>query len=147
MSNILSRFVILAIALSLSLPATAQQRVRSGSLRLAGFSASCGPVPTDIMHFGDIAASSGNRIIINPRLFTMPRAQQMFWYTHECGHQILGPSEPDADCWSIQQGRQQGWLNAEELGVLEALVHRLPGDATHVSGPVRAAHMRQCYGS
>lgn len=146
MSNIPYRIAILVIALSLSLPVAAQQRIRSGTLRLAGFSASCGPIETDVMHFSDIAASSGNRIIINPRLFTMPRAQQMFWYTHECGHQIFGPSEPDADCWAIQQGRQQGWLNVSEMRQLETLIDRLPGDATHVSGPVRAAHMRQCYG-
>ena len=75
----------------------------------------------------------------------MPGAQQMFWYTHECGHQMFGPSEPDADCYATRQGRQQGWLNVAEFRILEALVHRLPGDASHVSGPVRAAYMRLCY--
>lgn len=153
MPNIVTRSAIpwiasalsLSLALLLSLPAAAQQRVRSGSLHLAGFRATCGAVETDVMHFNDIAASTGNLIILNPRLFRMPRAQQMFWYTHECGHQIFGPNEAVADCWSVQQGWRQGWLSLREFEQLAVMMSSLPGDAEHLSGPVRAAHMRQCY--
>ena len=146
MPPILSTLTALAIALSIAAPVAAQQqRVAAGELRLAGYAASCGPIETSVMHFDDIAASAGSLIYLNPRLFAMPRAQQMFWYMHECGHQMFGPSERAADCWSVRQGRQQGWLTFREFERLESIIGSLPGDAAHASGPVRAAFMRQCY--
>lgn len=141
----LLRAALLLMAFLLPSAALAQQRVLPGGLRLAGYWATCGPVETTIQKFNDIAASYGGTIILNPRLFALPRAQQMFWYTHECSHHIFGPSEEVADCWSVEQGRIQGWLNAAEFEALEVRIRVLPGDSSHANGPARAAYMSRCY--
>lgn len=125
--------------------ALAQQRVGAGGLKLDGFWATCGPVQTEIRNMTDIAASSGGRIILNPLLFSYPRAQQIFWYTHECGHQIFGASETTADCWAAEQGRIQGWLDSAEFEKLLKLINLLPGDAAHAAGPTRAGRLRRCF--
>lgn len=136
-------FVALAMAPIAS--ATAQQIVKAGSLVLAGYQATCGPVQTVIIPFNDIAAARSGRIYLNPKVMTLPRAQQMFWYTHECAHFIFGGGEARADCWSVQQGRIQGWLTAAEFSNLARSMRAHPGDATHVGGHRRVAAMQRCY--
>lgn len=141
------RCIVHAMLLALLTPqaAVSQQLIPPGALRLSGYWATCGPVQTEVSQIADIAASTSGRIILNPRIFALPRAQQLFWYTHECAHQIFGPSEAVADCWSVEQGRIQGWLTSTEFGQLATVISRLPGSATHASGPARAAHLRRCY--
>jgi len=128
-----------------SQPSAAQSAIVPGALLLSGYRASCGPVDTVIQTIGDIAGSYDGHIYLDPRVFALPRAQQLFWYTHECAHQMFGASEPTADCWSVQQGRIQGWLSQEELGKLRKAMADLPGDATHFAGRVRIAYMSVCY--
>jgi hypothetical protein len=145
MQNPLWRATLLFQAILLPHAALAQQRILPGGLILSGYWATCGPIETEVLKINDIAASSGGRIILNPSLFALPRSQQLFWYTHECGHQIFGPSEAVADCWSVEQGRIQGWLNRSEFEQLATVIGRFRGDATHGDGPERAAHLRLCY--
>lgn len=145
MKNPFWRLAPLLLALLLPHPALAQQRVLPGALLLAGYWATCGPVETEVLKINDIAASVGGRIVLNPSLFELPRAQQLFWYTHECGHQIFGPSETVADCWAVEQGRIQGWLGKAEFEQLAVVISRFPGDAAHARGPARAAFIRRCY--
>lgn len=126
--------------------ACAQQRtLTAGALFLSGYQATCGPIQTIISPINDIAESWGGWIYISPRLFGLPRAQQLFWYTHECGHQIFGSNETVADCWAVRQGKLQGWLDANEFKYLLDMIRSLPGDATHATGPVRAENLRRCY--
>ncbi len=126
-------------------PAAAQRLILPGALLLAGYSATCGPVDTMIQPIDDIAAAYKGRIILHPRLLNLPRAQQLFWYTHECAHQIFGPGEAAADCWAVQQGRIQGWLSRTELAALDQSMRQFPGDASHADGPARIAYMAACY--
>ncbi|WP_380779681.1 hypothetical protein [Sphingomonas sp. R86520] len=126
-------------------PATAQRLILPGALLLAGYRATCGPVDTMIQPIDDIAAAYKGRIILHPRVLDLPRAQQLFWYTHECAHQIFGPGEAAADCWAIQQGKLQGWLSREELDKLNTSIQQFPGDASHASGPARIASMEKCF--
>ena len=126
-------------------PATAQRLILPGALLLACYRATCGPVDTMIKPIDDIAAAYRGRIILHPRVLNLPRAQQLFWYTHECAHQIFGPGEAAADCWSVQQGKIQGWLSRDELGKLENSMRGFPGDAAHADGPTRIAYMQQCF--
>lgn len=140
--------ISLGIATMLVLPvssASAQQIVKAGSLILAGYRATCGPVQTVVMPMRDIAAAQNGRIFLHPSVLSLPRAQQMFWYTHECAHFIFGKGEARADCWSVQQGRIQGWLSPTEFNTLAGSMRAHPGDATHVNGPRRVAAMRRCY--
>jgi hypothetical protein len=126
-------------------PAAAQTLILPGALLLAGYRATCGPVDTMIQPIDDIAAAYKGRIILHPRLLNLPRAQQLFWYTHECAHQIFGPGEAAADCWAVQQGRIQGWLSRDELTRLGSSMRDFPGDATHDDGRGRLINMEKCF--
>lgn len=126
-------------------PAQAQRLILPGALLLAGYRATCGPVDTVIEQINDIAAASRGRIYLHPRVLDLPRAQQLFWYTHECAHQIFGTGEAAADCWAVQQGRTQGWLSRDELGNLTRSMRGFARDATHQDGPTRALAMEHCY--
>ncbi|WP_198350656.1 hypothetical protein [Sphingomonas prati] len=126
-------------------PAAAQLIILPGALLLAGYRATCGPVDTMIQPIDDIAAAARGRIYLHPRVFDLPRAQQLFWYTHECAHQIFGPNEAAADCWAVQQGRIQGWLSRDELRLLKTSMENFLADATHRTGVVRIAYMDKCY--
>lgn len=126
-------------------PSAAQRLILPCALLLAGYRATCGPVDTMIQPIDDIAAAYKGRIILHPRVLDLPRAQQLFWYTHECAHQIFGPGEAAADCWAVQQGKIQGWLSRDELTRLDRTMQQFPGDATHDGGPARIAYMEKCY--
>ncbi|RXD07448.1 hypothetical protein EQZ23_05300 [Sphingomonas sp. UV9] len=126
-------------------PAVAQRLILPGALLLAGYRATCGPVDTMIQPINDIAAAYKGRIILHPRVLDLPRAQQLFWYTHECAHQIFGPGEAAADCWAVQQGKIQGWLSREELTKLADSMQQFPGDDTHASGGERISYMEKCF--
>ncbi|WP_226019629.1 hypothetical protein [Novosphingobium sp. FKTRR1] len=139
------RWLLLPLALMIPKVAIAQQVIPPGTLMLAGYRATCGPVGAEVLEIDDLAASWGGRIYLSPRVFALPRSQQLFWYTHECAHQIFGPDEAVADCWSVEQGRIQGWLNRAEFAALEAKLRRLSGDAMHANGPMRVANVSRCF--
>lgn len=128
-----------------SQPLAAQTLILPGALLLAGYRATCGPVDTMIQPINDIAAAYKGRIILHPRVLNLPRAQQLFWYTHECAHQIFGPGEAAADCWAVQQGKIQGWLSPGEFDRLSHSMRDFPGDATHADGHGRVTYMQTCY--
>jgi len=142
--NILAGVAASMLAL-LPQPAAAQRLILPGALLLAGYRATCGPVDTMIQPIEDIAAAYKGRIILHPRLLDLPRAQQLFWYTHECAHQIFGPGEAAADCWAVEQGKIQGWLSRDELTKLGTSMRDFPGDATHSDGRARIVSMEKCY--
>lgn len=145
----LRKFLVGAAASLLALfpqPAPAQTLILPGALLLAGYRATCGPVDTMIQPINDIAAAYKGRIILHPRVLDLPRAQQLFWYTHECAHQVFGPGEAAADCWAVQQGKIQGWLSRAELTALGLSMRQFPGDADHADGPSRLVYMNKCYG-
>lgn len=125
--------------------ASAQQLVPAGHLDLAGYQATCGPVQTVVLNMQDIAVTQGGRIYLNFKLLTRPRAEQLFWYTHECAHIIFGAGEMRADCWAVRQGRIQGWLQPRDFEALSASMRRHPGDRHHPAGPQRVAAMAACY--
>jgi uncharacterized membrane protein YccC len=142
--HILAGFAASLVALTPAV-ASAQSLIVPGALLLAGYRATCGPVNTVIEPINDIAAAYNGRIYLHPRVLDLPRAQQLFWYTHECAHQMFGSDEALADCWSVQQGRIQGWLSRDELNKLDKSMQAFPGDASHAAGPARIAHIEQCY--
>ena len=86
-------------------------------------------------------------ILYNPRVLEGMRsdALRLFWLGHECGHAFLLTSdESDADCWSAKTGVKQRWFNMEDADQLEADLQDNPGDDSHPTGPVRAAHVKEC---
>ena len=70
---------------------------------------------------------------------------KFYVYYHECGHQFVGRSETGADCFSIQRGVRNGWLDAKGMDQICAFISQLKGDAVHPPGPKRCDLMRQCY--
>ena len=144
----LKNYLVAAAATLLAVfpqPAPAQRLILPGALLLAGYRATCGPVDTMIKPIDDIAAAYKGRIVLHPRVLNLPQAQQLFWYTHECAHQIFGPNEAAADCWAVQQGKIQGWLSRPDLIALNTSMRALPGDGAHASGRDRSVYMDKCY--
>src|SRR5690606_2463443 len=79
-------------------------------------------------------------------LLQLPTKLQLFWYGHECGHHVLGhtignyssSSESEADCWSIQTGRDQNLFNRSDVEGFEPYFQNNPGTPWgHLPGPVR----------
>jgi hypothetical protein len=116
-----------------------------GALRLAGYRATCGSVDTMIPPIDDIAAAYNGCMFLHPRVLDLPRAQELFWYTHECAHQILGPGEAAPDCWAVQQGKIQGWLTRDELSRLSGTMRRYRADETRSNGVARVVAMDACF--
>jgi hypothetical protein len=140
-----SLFSLLLLASASDVAAQQQRHVPVGLLTLSGYQVHCGRVATDIMPIADLAGSFRGRIILSPSLFDLPGAQQVFWYMHECGHQMVGSNEAAADCWAARQGRIQGWLSPTELTRLSSAMQGWSGDATHAEGGRRAKAMERCY--
>ena len=114
---------------------------------IGGVPVSCRGAVTIVAPIDDIARAVPGQIILNPMLFQLPPVVQVFVYAHECAHQIVGSNEMAADCWAIKLGRNQGWLPAAAIGVIQQYFGNSPGDWTHEPGPTRIARMQSCYAS
>lgn len=142
--------VILSVALAgaMSVPISAQAQVYPpGQFALDGIPVSCGSYPTVVTtQFGDSAMFNGQAIFLNPVVVSkLPTVLKLYTYGHECGHAVEGPSEFDADCWSVKTGRDQGWFPPQAFQGLVQLFANNPGDISHPPGHARVAHMLQCY--
>ena len=121
----------------------AQEFVPPGQLIFDGIPVACG-VPAVLVgpELGDIAKSVPGQILINWATFSQfPTGVKMFVYGHECGHQVVGPNENAADKFSIDLGRQQGWVNLMTLQQICQSVYFTAGDWTHMPGPARCQAM------
>ena len=80
--------------------------VPPGKLVLDGHRLRCGNRPTVLdSSLDDYGAAYDGFIILNPRLIAqVPTTVKLWIYSHECGHQIRGPSEEIADCFAVQRG-------------------------------------------
>lgn len=93
-------------------------------------------------------------IALDPdRLATLPPKMQIFFYGHECAHHVLGhyfnqttASEREADCWSINHGREQGFFTRTDVeGFAPFLAHSKGSPFGHLPGPQRAAFLVSCF--
>jgi hypothetical protein len=140
------RALLIACVLAGGGAAPAEGRVyQAGEISLGGARPSCGWVPTTLGDIPDIALSTPGMIHLNPAIFRLPRPLQLFWYAHECAHQLYGTSEGQADCWAARSGRDQGWLREEDFAVIDWALADNRGDADHAPGPQRAALIRRCF--
>lgn len=141
--------VVLATALlSASVEAAPEHKmVAAGKLKLAGRYIACGVTPTQLSStFWDYGGAARGRIILNPvKLAKLPEAVRLWVYAHECGHQIYGARETRADCYAVQRGRREGWLEQAGLNQICAFLSDNPGDHVHPAGPKRCAGMAQCF--
>lgn len=121
--------------------------VPPGELKLDGRKQICGQRPTVIdSQLDDYGAAYPGFLILNPRLLAKVSTPVKLWiFAHECGHQFRGPDEETADCFAVQRGRRQGWLDESGLEEICAFISPSKGDSMHFSGSHRCEYMRKCF--
>ncbi len=123
------------------------QIVNPGELVLDGKRMMCGKRPTVMDNqLDDYGAAYPGFLILNPKLISkVPTVVKMWIFAHECGHQFRGPDEETADCFAVQRGRRQGWLDDAGLDEICKFISPAKGDSMHFSGSHRCEAMRQCF--
>ncbi|HEX2448988.1 MAG TPA: hypothetical protein VHK26_12535 [Methyloceanibacter sp.] len=86
-------------------------------------------------------------ILHTKKLDRLSTPVKLYLYSHECGHQLVGPDEVKADFFAIRRGMKFGWLNAEGMEDICVFISQLKGDSVHPPGPVRCEKMRKYYES
>lgn len=121
--------------------------VGAGTLVLDGQRMTCGHRPTVLDgQLDDYGAAYPGFLILNPKLISrVPTVVKKWIFAHECGHQFRGPDEETADCFAVQRGRRQGWLDEPGLEAICNFISPAKGDSMHFSGSHRCQIMRQCY--
>jgi hypothetical protein len=124
-----------------------EKMLAPGTLKLAGRTMSCGRTPTLISHtFWDYGGAKKGIIILNPtKLEGLSEAARLYVYAHECGHQLFGPKEIKADCYAVERGKRDGWLNRSGMTEVCAFLAPHPGDWVHPPGIKRCEIMTKCF--
>lgn len=125
------------------------QVVPSGGLKIGGVRVWCGRRPTVLDRtLDDYGAAYPRFLILHPdRMARLPGVVQLWIYSHECGHQFRGADEERADCFAVQRGRRQKWLDPQGLDKICAFISPSKASSMHYSGKKRCEIMRQCYKS
>lgn len=129
-----------------SFPANAQKLMGDG-FELAGRTVRCGNVRilTDRRLPSEGAASPG-LLLLNPRMLSeQPASVRLFVFHHECGHHNVGESELDADCWAVDRGVRDDWLDAKGLDAVCRSFEDAPETDTHPSGRRRCRNLDRCF--
>lgn len=118
-----------------------------GELKLDGRKQVCGQRPVVIdSQLDDYGAAYPGFLILNPRLLAKVSTPVKLWiFAHECGHQFRGPDEETADCFAVQRGRRQGWLDEDGLEEICTFISPAKGDSMHFAGSHRCEYMRKCF--
>ena len=152
--TLLAGALIAVTSLGLAIPAlnaapvgSLPQITRDGSMTLAGRSVRCGNVRNVLdRNLPSEGAAAPGVLIINPRLINrMPQIVRLFVFHHECGHHNIGQSELAADCWAVEQGVQQGWLDQKGLRQVCRSFGNMPETETHPSAKRRCGNLNRCF--
>jgi hypothetical protein len=122
-----------------------------GSLQIAGRTVQCGRarnvLDPYIPNLG-MASRRRNEVILNPaRLSRYPSTVGLFVFHHECGHHHVGGDELEADCWAVNRGVRDGWLDRRHLGSICGSFGNRRETATHPAADERCASLHQCFGA
>jgi hypothetical protein len=126
--------------------AQAQKPMRD-TVELAGRTVRCEDVRivTD-RHLPSEAAAAPGLLLLNPRMLSeQPATVRLFVFHHECGHHNVGESELEADCWAVERGVRDGWLDAKGLGAVCRSFEDAPETQTHPSGRRRCRNLDRCF--
>jgi hypothetical protein len=120
-----------------------------GELKLANRRMTCGKRPIVIdPNLDDYAAAYPGFLILNPVKIEQVEPVVAWWiFKHECAHQFKGPDEETADCWAVQRGRAEGWLQPQGIEAICSFIRPAEGDSMHFSGSERCAIVRRCFGA
>ena len=109
--------VSLAAAVPTATSAVAGEQLVGRSVTLAGRKVSCGKA--DIYVDRDLPSEGGagdTVLLLNPDMMNLqPPAVRLFVFSHECGHISGGDSELDADCFAVNRGVRERWLDRKGL--------------------------------
>ncbi|MGE0766761.1 MAG: hypothetical protein AB7L90_09880 [Hyphomicrobiaceae bacterium] len=132
--------------------ASAEQPVRlarGGAIEMAGRQVRCDRVRLELdRHLDNLgaAAPDDRLLVLNPRLLgNYSKTVQLFVFHHECGHHRVGESELKADCWAVDRGVHDGWLDRNGLAQVCRSFANAPETDTHPSGRRRCANIDQCF--
>ena len=78
-------------------------------------------------------------------LSEQPDSVRLFVFHHECGHHNVGESELAADCWAVDHGVREGWLDARGLDAVCRSFEDAPETDTHPSGKRRCRNLDKCF--
>ena len=78
-------------------------------------------------------------------LKSQPETVRIFVFKHECGHLTVGDSELKADCFAVQQGVHEHWLDRKGLDQVCQSFDGAPETSTHPSAERRCRNLDQCY--
>jgi hypothetical protein len=117
------------------------------SVTLAGRKMNCGKV--DIMIDRNLPSEGGageTVLILNPNMLNQqPPTVRLFVFTHECGHISVGDSELDADCFAVNRGVKDGWLDRKGLSEVCDSFEGAPETDTHPSAKRRCVNLDRCF--
>jgi len=132
-------------------PAIAQTRgdETASSINLAGREVRCDQVRLRLdRHLENLGAAAvdARLLVLNPTLLRQhSKVVQLFVFHHECGHHRVGGSELKADCWAVDRGLRDGWLDRAGLGKICRSFDDAPETSTHPSGRRRCANLDRCF--
>jgi hypothetical protein len=120
-----------------------------GDLKLANRIMTCGKRPIVVdPNLDDYAAAYPGFLILNPAKIEQVEPVVAWWiFKHECAHQFKGPDEETADCWAVQRGRAEGWLEPSGIEAICTFIRPAEGDSMHFSGSERCGIVRRCFGA
>jgi hypothetical protein len=115
--------------------------------QLSGITPACHGMPIVLdPSLSDVAAAHAGFVILNAeRMAKLPKVVQLYAFSHECGHQVHGPSEEKADCQAIIDGKSAGWLDLSGVGAICAFWKPYQGDSAHLPGQERCLLMQRCF--
>lgn len=151
----ISKYVSLFIAASVVAFTSTEGRAQTarmtpdGVFEVGGRRMKCDNVRTrmdrDLPNLG-VAVPAQRLLLINPVLIgRQPSVVQMFVYAHECGHHRVGASELGADCWAVNRGIADGWLDRASLQHICRSFGGRPATETHPSAQNRCAALDRCF--
>jgi hypothetical protein len=120
---------------------------RDGTLQVAGRNMSCGGVDMVLdARLPNLGAAGPGVLVINPRLLRRETTiVGLFVFQHECGHHHVGSSELGADCWAVNRGVRDGWLDAAGLKQVCRSFGGAPETSTHPSAARRCGNLDKCF--
>lgn len=120
-----------------------------GSMDIAGYRVRCADVRTRLdrrLNNLGAAAPDERLLLINPVMLAAETpVVQLFVYHHECGHHRIGASEIGADCWAVERGVEDGWLDRAGIKAVCDSFGGAPATATHPSAKKRCGALDQCF--
>lgn len=127
--------------------ASVSAQSEKGSYTLAGRKVRCEDVRIVLDH--SLPSEGGaldGTLILNPRMLNeQPETVRLFVFHHECGHTKVGDSELKADCWAVERGVRDGWLDKKGLTQVCDSFEGAPETSTHPSAARRCRNLDQCF--